>query len=108
MLVRSPTLTNRLSSVMVTGSSPESRSAGAISGTTRGATPLAASAIAAMCSAVVPQQPPTMLTRPLVANSPSTPAMWPGVSSYSPNALGRPALGWADTKQSATRDSSAT
>ena len=35
-------------------------------------TPLAASAIAAMCSAVVPQQPPTMLTSPLVANSPRT------------------------------------
>ena len=74
----------------------------------RGATPLAASAIAPMCSAVVPQQPPTMLTSPLVANSPSTSAIWPGVWSYSPNALGRPALGCAETKQSATRESSAT
>ena len=37
----------------------------------RGSTPLAASAIAAMCSAVVPQQPPTMLTQPArSANSP--------------------------------------
>ena len=92
----------------MTGSSPDSRSADAISGSTRGATPLAASAIAAMCSAVVPQQPPTMLTSPLPANSPRIPAMWSGLSSYSPNALGSPAFGWAETKQSATRDSSAT
>ena len=34
--------------------------------------------------------------------------MWSGVSSYSPKALGRPAFGCAETKQSATRDSSAT
>ena len=108
MFVRSPTLRNRLSSVMVTASRPDSRSADGISGRRRGVTPLAASAIAAMCSAVVPQQPPTMLTSPLVANSPRIPAMWPGVSSYSPKAFGSPALGCADTKQSATRDSSAT
>ena len=108
MLVRSPTLRNRLSSVTVTGSSPDRRRADEISGTTRGATPLAESAIAPMCSAVVPQQPPTMLTKPLVANSPRIPAIWSGVSSYSPKALGRPAFGWAETKQSATRASSAT
>ena len=61
-----------------------------------------------MCSAVVPQHPPTMFSSPLVANSPSTSAMWSGVSSYSPNALGSPAFGWAETKQLAIRDSSAT
>ena len=64
--------------------------------------------MATMCSAVVPQQPPTMFTSPLVANSPRISAMWSGVSSYSPKALGRPAFGCAETKQSATRDSSAT
>ena len=42
------------------------------------------------------------------ANSPSTAAIWSGVSSYSPNSLGSPALGWAETKQSAIRASSAT
>ncbi len=93
MLVRSPTLTNSDSSVMVTGSRPESRSAGSTSGTTRGALPLLARAIAAMCSGVVPQQPPSRFTSPLAANSSSTAAVWSGVSSYSPNSLGRPALG---------------
>ena len=64
--------------------------------------------MASMCSGVVPQQPPVRLTRPDAANSPSTSAIWSGVSSYSPNSLGSPALGWAETKQSATRASSAT
>ena len=74
----------------------------------RGAPWVDASAIAAMCAGVVPQQPPTMLTSPAVANSPTTRAIASGVSSYSPKALGSPAFGWADTKQSAMRDSSAT
>ena len=63
-----------------------------------------AAAIAAMCSGVVPRHPPTMLTRPAVANSPTTRAIASGVSSYSPKALGRPAFGWAETKQSAMRE----
>ena len=35
----------------------------------------------AMCSGVVPQQPPTMFTRPASANSPSSSAMYSGLSS---------------------------
>ena len=104
MLVRSPTLTKRLFSSMTHGSSPESRRAGGTTAGWRGAPCVDASAIAAMCSGVVPQQPPTMLTSPEVANSPTTRAIASGVSSYSPNALGSPAFGWANTKQSAMRE----
>ncbi len=93
MLVRSPTLTKRLSGVMVNGSRPESRIAGGTSGTTRGALPATACAIAAMCAGVVPQHPPTRLTSPASANSASTAAVSAAASSYSPKALGRPALG---------------
>ena len=49
--------------------------------------------MAAMWSGVVPQQPPTMLTSPAAANSPTTAAISSGVSSYSPKAFGSPALG---------------
>ena len=108
MLVRSPTFTNRLSSVMLTGSRPDSRIAGSGSTGVRGVSLPTASAIASMCAGVVPQQPPTMLTSPLPANSPSVVAIWSGVSSYSPNALGRPALGCTETNVSARRLSSAT
>ena len=55
--------------------------------------PSTARTIARMCSGVVPQQPPTMLTKPLAANSRSMAAVSRGVSSYSPNAFGRPAFG---------------
>ena len=48
---------------------------GAISGTTRGLCGATALAIAAIWSGVVPQQPPTMLTRPAAANSPISRAM---------------------------------
>src|SRR5918996_6094485 len=89
MLVRSPTLTNSDSSVMLNGSRPESRQAGARVGTSRGGLPLVAAAIAVVWLGVVPQQPPTRLTSPLAANSSSTSAVSSGDSSYSPNALGR-------------------
>jgi hypothetical protein len=46
-----------------------------------------------MCSGVVPQHPPIMFTRPPPANADSSPAVWFGVSSYSPKAFGRPAFG---------------
>ena len=49
--------------------------------------------IARMWSGVVPQQPPSRLTRPLAANSLSNSAVSSAVSSYSPNAFGRPAFG---------------
>ncbi len=107
MLVRSPTFTNRLSSSIVNGSSPDSRMALGTSGTSRRGWPSTAFAIAEMWSGVVPQHPPTRLTKPLPANSPRIVAVSSGASSYSPNALGRPALGYADTHVSATRESSA-
>src|SRR5690606_41689525 len=47
----------------------------------RGGTPRTASAIAPMCAGVVPQQPPTRLSSPARANSPSTVAMSEGDSS---------------------------
>ena len=62
-------------------------------GNVRGLCGATAAAIAAIWSGVVPQQPPTMLTRPAAANSPISPAMNSGLSSYWPNSLGRPALG---------------
>ncbi|OPZ48800.1 MAG: hypothetical protein BWY91_03151 [bacterium ADurb.BinA028] len=93
MLVRSPTLTNSDCSSIVNGSNPASRVADGTSGTERGGIPATAATNCATCSGVVPQQPPMMLTRPDDANSPTTPDMVSGLSSYSPNALGRPALG---------------
>ena len=67
MLVRSPTFTNRRSSVTVTGSRPDSRSAGARLGRRpRRPCPRRPPAIAAMWAGVVPQQPPTRLTKPAV------------------------------------------
>ncbi|MCY1455715.1 hypothetical protein D9M71_728690 [compost metagenome] len=64
---------------------------------TRGGYLATASAMAWMCAGVVPQQPPMMLRKPLWANSSTTTAISAGVSSYSPKAFGRPALGCADT-----------
>ena len=61
--------------------------------TRRGGTFFTASAIARMCAGVVPQQPPTMFTRPLRANSSSSPAVSQACSSYSPKAFGSPAFG---------------
>jgi hypothetical protein len=93
MFVRSPTLTNSESSSTTSGSRPDRRSAGRTCGGVRGARPSTVAAIAAMCAGVVPQQPPTMLTKPASANSSRTAAVSSGDSSYSPNALGRPAFG---------------
>ena len=93
MLVRSPTLTKRLSSVIVNGSRPESRIPDSRSWVLRGCLSSTAEAMAAMWSGVVPQHPPTRLTKPASANSAMTSAVSSGCSSYSPNALGRPALG---------------
>ena len=80
-LVRSPTLTNSASPPTLKGSRPDRRSFFSIVGTTRGANPATASARAAMCAGVVPQQPPTMFTRPLCAHSLIWPARCSGVSS---------------------------
>ncbi len=97
MFVRSPTFTNAISSVSVKASRPDNRSRGSRVAGTRGATPATASAIARMCSGDVPQQPPTTFTSPSRAKSPTVRAICSGVSSYSPNALGRPAFGCTDT-----------
>ena len=93
-LVRSPTTRKLLSSRTVNVSSPLNRDAHvARAGTRRGSTPSTAFAIARIWSGVVPQHPPTMLTKPLVANSPSSAPVSSGSSSYWPNALGNPAFG---------------
>src|SRR5690606_12322418 len=63
------------------GSSPERRRPVGLGGISRGATPSTAAAIARMWSGVVPQQPPTMLTRPARAHSPICAAVCSGVSS---------------------------
>ncbi len=54
-----------------------------------------AAAIAAMCSGVVPQQPPAMLTKPDSANERSRLEVTSGVSSNPVSAIGfgRPAFG---------------
>ena len=78
-LVRSPTLTNNDSLLIAKGSSPERRSAGSISGICRGSSSDTAPTIARMWSGVVPQQPPTMFTNPLSANSWTISAIISGV-----------------------------
>ena len=93
MFVRSPTITKPVSGVIRNGSSPEKVVVAVVTGSSRGATPRTASAIIRTCSGVVPQQPPTRLTRPACANSPSRVLVISGVSSNPPKAFGRPALG---------------
>src|SRR5260370_13722295 len=68
-LVRSPMLTKGISGVSANASRPDSRSIRGTSGTRRGALPSTERTISWMCSGVVPQQPPTTLTRPASANS---------------------------------------
>src|SRR5690554_5978605 len=75
-------------------------------GNVRGFFPSNTSAIARICSGLVPQQPPAILSRFSVAKSATIDDMFSGVSSYPPNSLGSPALGCTLTGQSATRDSS--
>jgi hypothetical protein len=76
MLVRSPIRRKFVSGRMVNVSSPLNRPrCVAAGGRARGVTPAMISTIAAMCSGVVPQQPPTMLMRPLSANSRSSAAV---------------------------------
>ena len=69
--VRSPTFTNTLPGCgIASGSRPDSRVFGSISGSSRGGRPATASAIALTWAGVVPQQPPAMLTQP-VAGEPA-------------------------------------
>ena len=95
MLVRSPTLTKRLSSVMVSGSRPDSRIAGAMVGDgSRGAMPSTAAGdrgdVVGRGAAAAADEVDEAARR---RTPPRTAAVWSGVSSYSPKALGRPALG---------------
>src|SRR5690606_35282941 len=62
-------------------SSPERRNAVALAGIFRGGLPATASAMARICSGVVPQHPPTILTRPASAHSRRGLAVSSGVSS---------------------------
>ncbi len=96
-LVRSPTLTNSESAAMFIGSRPARRHLISTSGICRGGNFATASAMALMCAGVVPQQPPMMLRKPDCAHSAISFAIASGDSSYSPNSLGRPALGCALT-----------
>ena len=91
--VRSPAIWKLLSGRMVSGSSPLNCVGRGSSGTARTGAPLTASAMEAMWSGVVPQQPPTMFSRPAAANSRRMSAVAAGCSSYSPKAFGKPAFG---------------
>ena len=102
MFVRSPISVKFESARISNGSRPLKRVPGRRSGTLRGATPSTAAAIWRTCSGVVPQQPPTMLTRPSRANSPRKRLVSSGCSSCSPSAFGRPAFGWHATQVGAS------
>ena len=92
-LVRSPTTMNVVSGRISRGSRPLNCEKLGASTCGRGDTPSTAFAIARMWSGVVPQQPPTRLTKPSLAKPPTSAAVCSGVSSYSPKALGSPAFG---------------
>ena len=79
---RSPIITNPVSVRIWNGSRPlnvGTRSSKV--GISRRATSLTAAAIIAVCSGVVPQQPPTRFTRPARANSSSSELVVSGASS---------------------------
>jgi hypothetical protein len=80
-LVRSPTLTNSESLPTLNGSRPDRRSFFSTSGHAPRLDAGDALAIAAMCSGEVPQQPPTMFTKPCLAQSATSAASCSGVSS---------------------------
>jgi len=79
--VRSPIITKPVSGPISNGSSPLKRGRFGGSGIARGSSPRTAAAICAVCSGVVPQQPPTMLRKPSFANSPSSVLVSDGCSS---------------------------
>ena len=105
-LVRSPTFMKPLVSSAMKGSSPESRiTRGAVLSALVGWC-LTRDAISTMWSGVVPQQPPTIFTSPEALYSATISAISTADKSYSPNWLGSPALGCAETCVSATAESS--
>ena len=91
--VRSPILMN--SSVCVNASIPLSRSFRGTAGTLRGGNPRTASAIAWMCSGVVPQHPPTIFSQPCSAHSRTFGVIVSGVSEkpVGSSGAGNPAFG---------------
>ena len=95
--VRSPAMTKPVSGPTTNGSSPANRGRVERSGTRRGRSPSTARAICAVCSGVVPQQPPTRFTSPSSANPRRKRLVSPGCSSWSPSAFGSPAFGWQET-----------
>ena len=95
--MRSPMFTKFEVCVIVSGSRPERRSADGGADLWCGVRPRTDSAIAAMCAGVVPQHPPTMLSKPAAANSRNTLEVYSGVSSYPPISFGRPAFGYTLT-----------
>ena len=95
-LQRSPTLTKCTAGVTSSKSSPLSQSVCGFGAGTWGRLPSTNGKYRAMKSGVVPQQPPIMFTSPSFTISPILGAMLSAVSSYSPMALGSPALGYAE------------
>ena len=93
--VRSPTFTNKESSLIKNDSRPESLVTVSTFGISRGLISFISFAMALICSGVVPQQPPAIFTKPLVANSFNNDEVSSGFSSkpVSDIGLGNPALG---------------
>ena len=77
-------------------------------GISRGEAPSTTCAMAAICSGVVPQQPPSIFTSLFSMKGLTALAIVAGSWSYLPKASGIPALGWALVEQGAmaARDSS--
>ena len=106
MFVRSPIFIKLLSGLIVKGSNPLNFVNLSIVGIFRGLIFCTQFAISFIWSGVVPQHPPTIFSNPLCANSEIIFAIDSGDSSYSPNSLGRPALGYTKTLISAIIESS--
>ena len=79
--VRSPIMTKPVSSPISNGSRPLKRGRRGGSGIARGGSSRTAATISAVCSGVVPQQPPTTLTKPSRAKSPRSVLVSAGCSS---------------------------
>ena len=91
-LVRSPTITGRVSSSTTNASIPDTRLSPRCTGG-RAAAPAALAASSRMCSGPVPQQPPVTFSQPASINRPMVLAIISGVSLYLPSSSGKPALG---------------
>ena len=95
-LVRSPIMMKLLSGRIVSGSRPlQPRAAARPAAAARGGLLATASAIARMCAGVVPQQPPTMFSQPLAANSPSMRAIMLGRLVVAAEVVGQAGVGIA-------------